>query len=427
MPVAVKLGPYFSSMGEIALRLDEAGADALVLFNRFLQPDIDPETLADRAQHRRSRTRPTPACRARGSRCCTAGCAPRWPPPRGVEEPADVARYLLAGADVVMTASALLRHGPEHAGVLLDGLSDWMAAQGLRLASTTLRGIGLLASRPGLALSAGGDAVVVWLARERAGCGYAVRAAVRRPGDRRFGSGRLVSAPCARAWNPRVALDTRGVGAIAWDQGPICMLASAGCRHAVVVGPLAEAGSPPRASSRGRRRRTRLHSPPAPQAGVLAWRAFERQGRYGVLGHVMATSLDSQGRTRPPRAISRSVRITDSPRLAVGPDGAVLAAWQSGFPVGGSSAVQVALRRRGRGAFTPADSLRAAGVSDARAAHLAAGLDRDAAAAVLHCDGSLRLVLDIRTAAVAMLPPERVGEYEERAANACMGGSVVAS
>ena len=46
MPVAVKLGPHFSSSGEMALRLDEAGADGLVLFNRFLQPDIDPESLA---------------------------------------------------------------------------------------------------------------------------------------------------------------------------------------------------------------------------------------------------------------------------------------------------------------------------------------------------------------------------------------------
>ncbi len=46
VPVAVKLGPYFSSTGNFAQRLDEAGADALVLFNRFLQPDIDPETLA---------------------------------------------------------------------------------------------------------------------------------------------------------------------------------------------------------------------------------------------------------------------------------------------------------------------------------------------------------------------------------------------
>jgi dihydroorotate dehydrogenase (fumarate) len=48
----------------------------------------------------------------------------------GVEEPGDVAKYLLAGADVVMTASALLRHGPEHASVLLDGLTAWMSRKG---------------------------------------------------------------------------------------------------------------------------------------------------------------------------------------------------------------------------------------------------------------------------------------------------------
>ncbi len=48
----------------------------------------------------------------------------------GVEDPGDVAAYLLAGADVVMSTSALLRHGPEHATVLLDGLSAWMARKG---------------------------------------------------------------------------------------------------------------------------------------------------------------------------------------------------------------------------------------------------------------------------------------------------------
>jgi len=48
----------------------------------------------------------------------------------GVETSDDVVRYLLAGADVVMTASALLRHGPEYAGVLLDGLSQWMERKG---------------------------------------------------------------------------------------------------------------------------------------------------------------------------------------------------------------------------------------------------------------------------------------------------------
>jgi dihydroorotate dehydrogenase (fumarate) len=56
VPVAVKLSPYFSATGEMARRLDEAGANGLVLFNRFLQPDIDPETLAVVPGHR---------CRAR--------------------------------------------------------------------------------------------------------------------------------------------------------------------------------------------------------------------------------------------------------------------------------------------------------------------------------------------------------------------------
>jgi dihydroorotate dehydrogenase (fumarate) len=147
VPVAVKLSPYFSSTGEMALRLDEAGADALVLFNRFLQPDIDPETLA--VAPRVGLSRPADARlpltwiallfgRIRASLAATSG----------VETSADVAKYLLAGADVVMTASALLRHGPEHAGVLLDGLSEWMARKGFA-------GVGEL--RGTLAVPAGAD------------------------------------------------------------------------------------------------------------------------------------------------------------------------------------------------------------------------------------------------------------------------------
>ena len=129
VPVAVKLSPYFSSAGEMALRLDEAGADGLVLFNRFLQPDIDPETLAvvpavdlsSPAEARLPRTWISILCqRVRASLAATTG----------VEGPADVAKYLLAGADVVMTASSLIRHGPGHATVLLDGLADWMARKG---------------------------------------------------------------------------------------------------------------------------------------------------------------------------------------------------------------------------------------------------------------------------------------------------------
>ena len=134
VPVAVKLSPYFSSTGEVALRLDRAGADGLVLFNRFVQPDIDPETLtvtpgfglSSPAEGRLPRAWiALLAGRVRASLAATTG----------VEDADDVARYLLAGADVVMTASALLRHGAGHAGVLLDGLSGWMARKGFAAVS----------------------------------------------------------------------------------------------------------------------------------------------------------------------------------------------------------------------------------------------------------------------------------------------------
>jgi dihydroorotate dehydrogenase (fumarate) len=129
VPVAVKLGPYFSSFGEMATRLDRAGADGLVLFNRFLQPDIDPEGLgvvpgvglSSPAEARLPRT--WIALLRQHLRASLAATT-------GVETAADVAAYLLAGADVVMTASALLRHGPGYAGVLIDGLAGWLARKG---------------------------------------------------------------------------------------------------------------------------------------------------------------------------------------------------------------------------------------------------------------------------------------------------------
>jgi len=129
VPVAVKLSPHFSSTGEMARRLDEAGADGLVLFNRFLQPDIDPETLTlvpglDLSSPAEARLPRTWIAilrhQVRASLAATTG----------VDGPADVVTYLLAGADVVMTASALIRHGPEHAAVLLDGLAQWMSRKG---------------------------------------------------------------------------------------------------------------------------------------------------------------------------------------------------------------------------------------------------------------------------------------------------------
>jgi dihydroorotate dehydrogenase (fumarate) len=145
VPIAVKLSPHFSSIGDMAHRLDEAGADGLVLFNRFLQPDIDPETLARMpavglSSPSEARLPRTWIALLRGHvRASLAATT-------GVEGPDDVAGYLLAGADIVMTASALLRHGPEYAGVLLDGLSEWMA----RKSFTTVAEVrGLLSVRPG--------------------------------------------------------------------------------------------------------------------------------------------------------------------------------------------------------------------------------------------------------------------------------------
>jgi dihydroorotate dehydrogenase (fumarate) len=129
IPVAVKLSPYYSSMGEMALRFDRAGADGLVLFNRFLHPDIDPERLAVTAGFGLS----SPAD-GRLPRAWIAQLAGRVSASLagsgGVEDAADVAAYLLAGADVVMTTSALLRHRAEHALLLLGGVTDWMTRKG---------------------------------------------------------------------------------------------------------------------------------------------------------------------------------------------------------------------------------------------------------------------------------------------------------
>ncbi len=129
VPVAVKISPYYSSTGEMALRFADAGASGLVLFNRFMQPDIDPQSLSISSKIELS----SPAdqrlpltwiaiLRGRVS-SSLAGSG-------GVDSAADVARFLLAGADVVMTASALLRHGREHARLLLAGLGEWMDSKG---------------------------------------------------------------------------------------------------------------------------------------------------------------------------------------------------------------------------------------------------------------------------------------------------------
>jgi dihydroorotate dehydrogenase (fumarate) len=164
IPVAVKLSPYYSSMGQMALRFDRAGADGLVLFNRFLHPDIDPERMATTTGFGLSSPadgRLPRAWIANLSGRVTASLAASG----GVDDPADVAAYLLAGADVVMTTSALLRHRAEHAMVLLGGLTDWL----------TRKEFSCLADARGLLASSGWAAS----ARERAGYVRSLRAADR--------------------------------------------------------------------------------------------------------------------------------------------------------------------------------------------------------------------------------------------------------
>src|SRR5215212_6415620 len=125
IPVAVKVGPFFSNMAHMARRLDDAGADALVLFNRFYQPDIDLDTLEVKPHLLLS----TPQALRLPLRWIAilhgrirAGLAATG----GVHEAADVLKLLMAGADVTMLASALLRRVIDYLGIIEQDMLDWM-------------------------------------------------------------------------------------------------------------------------------------------------------------------------------------------------------------------------------------------------------------------------------------------------------------
>jgi dihydroorotate dehydrogenase (fumarate) len=125
IPLAVKIGPYFSSTANMARRLVDAGADGLVLFNRFYQPDIDLEELEIRPDIQLSSSvelrlplRWIAILKGRVGASLAATT--------GVHSSEDVVKLLLAGADVTMMASALLRHGPEWIGTVVDGLQSWV-------------------------------------------------------------------------------------------------------------------------------------------------------------------------------------------------------------------------------------------------------------------------------------------------------------
>ncbi len=130
IPVAIKLGPYFSSMGQIAMEFVGAGANALVLFNRFYQPDIDLvelRLLNDLQLSGSSEMRLPLLWIAVLSGRIGASLAAST----GVENSEQVLKYLLAGADVVMTTSALLRNGPQYIEKLLTGTISWLSARNI--------------------------------------------------------------------------------------------------------------------------------------------------------------------------------------------------------------------------------------------------------------------------------------------------------
>ncbi len=125
VPVAVKLSPFFSAIGAMAKSLDDAGADALVLFNRFYQPDFD----LDRLEVAPNLHLSTPdeirlpllwIAVLYGKLRASLGAT------RGVHTPIEVVKYLMAGADAVMTTSALLKNGISYISILRDGLKTWM-------------------------------------------------------------------------------------------------------------------------------------------------------------------------------------------------------------------------------------------------------------------------------------------------------------
>ena len=125
VPVAVKVAPYFSAMANMAARLTNAGAAGLVLFNRFMQPDIlldelevAPHLVLSSSDELRLALRWIAILRGRVEASLAAT--------GGAHTPDDVLKLLLAGADCVMLASSLLARGPSHVGTIVEGIRRWM-------------------------------------------------------------------------------------------------------------------------------------------------------------------------------------------------------------------------------------------------------------------------------------------------------------
>ncbi|MGB3077784.1 MAG: dihydroorotate dehydrogenase-like protein [Saprospiraceae bacterium] len=125
IPIAVKMNPYFSAMGHMALQMQDAGADGLVLFNRFYQPDFDIQQLKvihDIQFSEANEIRLPLLWIAILSGQIKASLAATT----GVQSAHEVIKYLLAGADVTMTASALYKNGIAYIALMERVLRQWM-------------------------------------------------------------------------------------------------------------------------------------------------------------------------------------------------------------------------------------------------------------------------------------------------------------
>jgi dihydroorotate dehydrogenase (fumarate) len=129
VPIAVKLSPYFSSLAHLAVQLEGAGAQGLVLFNRFLQPDISLDRMAPQS----TMTLSSPAealLPLRWMGLLHGRVKAHLAASTGVYDAAGALKQILAGARVVQLASTLVKNGVPHLGTIASGIEEWMDKRG---------------------------------------------------------------------------------------------------------------------------------------------------------------------------------------------------------------------------------------------------------------------------------------------------------
>jgi len=125
IPVSVKLSPFYSSLSNFAAKLEEAGADGLVLFNRFYQPDLDIEEL-DVIPNLRLSTADELRLRLRWLSILSSQVKMSLAATGGAHNAVDVIKAVMTGAHSVQMVSALLIHGPEHITRTLEAIDFWL-------------------------------------------------------------------------------------------------------------------------------------------------------------------------------------------------------------------------------------------------------------------------------------------------------------